>query len=336
MLYEFALIHDVFDPATLNPDAGLRVALTEILRGIERNGLIANLHKERWLKHISEDLIPQISPSTRDVIIAALGQLDNRHRIVRHPKNPGCDPASNREWLDTAELSNAQVPFQGIVLTNSLLATLGNPGANLMELSQVLNSAQWTGRKNTTPIQLSEADFRRKLSPVLRFARTVTVVDPYLSPTDDVKFPGGTEVRKVGENMRFVELIAGLLGNRNGGIVPGRIILHASADSQNLEPPDVAIHLGIWKTKLGQLKGKFNHAFTVCYWENRGSKVMHDRFILTDQCGIGSQDSFKCQYRQSPTSTIWSLLDEDDRVAMLSEFDAANPAYDFVDTYESN
>jgi hypothetical protein len=329
MLYEFAVTPDVFDSSVLNPSAALCVIVNQILSGIEQNGLIANLHRDLWLKHVRADRLPHVTPAERDQIIATLELLDNRHRFVRHPKNPNGDPTCDPDWLATAELSNAQLPFHGIVLSQPLFATVASPGPNLLELSLVLNSQLWTGRKMTRRVVLSDADFRGNLAPTLRFARSVTIADPYLSPIPSA--------RRRGESLRFIDLVADLLGNRNGVRVPGRIVLHANADSQNLSAQDVTNHLAIWKTELTALKAQFQHSFKISYWEKRFDSIdFHNRYILTDQCGIASQHSFKCQYRTTPALTTLSILDEDDRVAALGEFDPANPAYDFIDSYESN
>jgi len=68
VLYEFAMTPDLFDASVINSDASARVILVELLRGIADNGLLANLHKDRWLRHISEDRIPTLPPALRDKV----------------------------------------------------------------------------------------------------------------------------------------------------------------------------------------------------------------------------------------------------------------------------
>jgi hypothetical protein len=40
---------------------------------------------------------------------------------------------------------------------------------------------------------------------------------------------------------------------------------------------------------------------------------MHDRFILTDQCGISTPGGLDCRSHTHANSTDWNLLDEEAR-----------------------
>ena len=48
---------------------------------------------------------------------------------------------------------------------------------------------------------------------------------------------------------------------------------------------------------------------------------MHDRFILTDQCGIFTPGGLECRTHSHANSTDWSLLDEDVRQRRWNEYD---------------
>ena len=111
MLYEYSLIPDVFDSTLLycSPEAAKDVS--QLLRGIADNGLLADLHKGRWRDHIAALLgaIPNGAPeegrsNPKDRIAACLKLLDDRNRLVRHPKRANGEPSSHREWLDLAML----------------------------------------------------------------------------------------------------------------------------------------------------------------------------------------------------------------------------------------
>ena len=70
--------------------------------------------------------------------------------------------------------------------------------------------------------------------------------------------------------------------------------------------------LNLWKQKLEPLIKEHNHTFRVFLWESRERKEkMHDRFILTDQCGISISGGLDCRTHSHANSTVWSLLDED-------------------------
>jgi hypothetical protein len=52
VLYEFAMTPDGFDTTVVDGDPTLGVILVQLLRGMCDNGLIANLLKDCWVKHV--------------------------------------------------------------------------------------------------------------------------------------------------------------------------------------------------------------------------------------------------------------------------------------------
>ena len=86
VLYEFAMTPDLFDASVANSDGSASIILVELLRGIAENGLLANLHKDRWLRHVTEKRATTLSPALKDKVLTCLSVLHDRHRLVRHPK----------------------------------------------------------------------------------------------------------------------------------------------------------------------------------------------------------------------------------------------------------
>jgi hypothetical protein len=74
VLYEFALTPDVFDVTTLDGNSTLSVTLVELLRGACENGLLANLHRDQWLKYV-EARIEKLSPALKDRILSCFKVL---------------------------------------------------------------------------------------------------------------------------------------------------------------------------------------------------------------------------------------------------------------------
>jgi len=120
VLYEFAMTPDLFDASVANSDGRASIILVELLRGIAENGLSANLHKDRWLRHVTEKRATTLSPALKDKVLACLSVLHDRHRLVRHPKCMAGDPGNDKEWLNLAFDSHDRIPFHAIVLSQSL------------------------------------------------------------------------------------------------------------------------------------------------------------------------------------------------------------------------
>jgi len=72
VLYEFAMTPDLFDASVANSDGSASIILVELLRGIAENGLLANLHKDRWLRYVTEKRTTTLSPALKDKVLACL------------------------------------------------------------------------------------------------------------------------------------------------------------------------------------------------------------------------------------------------------------------------
>jgi hypothetical protein len=141
MLYEFAITPEVFDKPTLSVDPSLAVVLVELLIGLRLNGMVANLHKDKWIRHVKDERIALLSPSLKDKLLTCLDILQNRHRLVKHPRSAIGDPGTDDEWLDLALESHTRIPFHGIVLSQGLLTSCGHNCDAFVELNEVLDSS---------------------------------------------------------------------------------------------------------------------------------------------------------------------------------------------------
>ena len=316
MLYEFAIIPDVFDSSLIDADTALGITLVELLRGICDNGLIANLNREGWARHVQAERIAHLSPALRDRIITCLNTLDNRHRLVRHPRSATGDPASEHDWLALALDSHNRIEFYAIVLSDALLTSSGG-GLGFLGFSTVLDSAPWLARRRSLTIYKTNSQYRQLLAPILRHAKSLALVDPYLNAHESRY----TDV---------IDLCSDLMGSRAHDRLPGRIHIHTHINNQEPEGYDTNYYLAQWTRVLTPLATRDRHRFKVFIWRGKaGAKAFHDRFILTDQCGISIPAGLDARTASTHTTT-WSLLDEEDRRTNLDDYDPTISPFQIV------
>lgn len=322
MLYEFAFTPDTFDASLLNHDPVLSFTLIQLLRGVAENGLLANLNKGRWQQHIMQRL-EKLSPNSKHQIIACLNLLKDRKRLVKHARRKSGDPTDDLEWLELALDSHRRSPLHGIVLGEELLTRYGHHDDKpFIKLNGALDSARWQNRQRSITLTQSEADYRKYLTPVLRHARALTLIDPYMTCHEERFF-------------RTVKLCRALLGQRGDTALEGRIRIHArdpvtTGDYKHQE--SVENRLDAWERELRNLPKllKHSHRFEIFLWRmHPGGQKFHDRYIMTDQCGISAPAGLDCQVRSDNTTT-WTLLDEADRVHHLEKYDRATTPYKFL------
>ena len=103
LFYEYAITPDVFDARYISGDQRLEVILPVLLKGIIENGMIANLNKDGWIKQLRGNRLPAVTPvKLKDQLLSLLSILDDRHRLVRHPKSPFGDPDNDSKWFAIA------------------------------------------------------------------------------------------------------------------------------------------------------------------------------------------------------------------------------------------
>lgn len=310
LLYEFVMTPDVFDASNAPGDRELRGTLEELLQGMCDNGLVASLDKGRWRQHVLVRVDNLPKDRHRDRVIRLLSTLSDRRRIVRHPKRTAGPPASDSDWLETALEAHRLVPFYGIILTKRLLVQCDLDDPTFMELSRAMDSSRWENRGRSVTLTQSEADYRAVLGPLLRHARVLDIVDPYMNCREPRFF---TTVR----------LCAELMGQRGQDRLEGLIRIHAgdpavvgSRHHQEL----AATRLDEWERQLQPLVGRHHRTFEIFLWAKRlGGQPFHDRYLLTDQCGVSAPGGLDCPGGSEANRTTWVLLDDDDRRRHLKE-----------------
>ena len=303
MLYEVALTPDVFSATEHKANPALTAELKALLRDLVHNGLIADLHKGGLSKHIYEE-IKAFPQQQRPLVMSLLNTLKDRQRFVEHPKSSS-EPLTAQSWLGLALYSHKQTAFHSIVVGRELAAEFHLEDGRLLELSQVLDSQKWQERALTPTVSTDEQGYRTVLAPILRYAKAVDLIDPFLSAND--------------KKGKFVELCAELLGQRCGSRESGRIHIHASKGQFNsIQKHTVADWFNDWRVLLVPLHQQYGHRFRVFLWEKpTEGQRFHDRFILTDQCGVSIPAGFDFV---KGSSTDWSFLDHQTTLQRRDQF----------------
>lgn len=315
MLYEFAITPDVFDPSIHETNPALSVTVVELLRGICDNGLVANLHRAAWSRHVREQRIGDLPQDLRDRIIACLEMLDRRQRLVRHPRGTAGDIPSDQEWLTLALNSHNLLAFHGIVLSEPLFRTARCNGAHFLELSTVLNSPQWLGRQRSLDVHKTQAEYRQTLAPVLRYTKSLSLVDPFFN-AHEAKYTD------------MLRLCSELTGRPRHDRTHARIDIHADFDKQKPDDADETALTNLWRHVLQPLADQDGHRFRVFLWRARaGGRAFHDRYLITNQCAISTPHGLDIERRATPSLTTWSLLEEHIRLRSLEDYDPATSPY---------
>ncbi len=314
MVYEFAITPELFDASVINAENESE-KLIEILRAINDNGgILADLNKGGWAKYVRQkmDTLPQ---KQKDRFLKLLTKLKDRNRLVRHQKGKR-PPSTDQDWLKLALNSHEKIPFHAIILSEALKASCDKKCDNFFECDNFLDSDQREKLINATlTCPFSYDKYKSAFAPVLRYAKCLTIIDPYMHLLNP-------------ECSKIITICSELLGKRrpkHGKFPETRIVIHAqdSGVRENLsyKPSD-------WEKKLKPLSSKYDHIFKVYLWK-REAKKLHARYILTNQCGILSSESFCC--KENPNSDdngTWSLIGRKRQEQLEDEYDPSTQSQD--------
>ena len=107
---------ELFDASIINGDKRAEVILPQILNGMLKNGgLLANLNKDEWRRHVEERIETLVYdfPDLRDKLLKLISTLDDRNRLIRHPKRSKRrdDLITDQDWLSFTLDSHKEIRF---------------------------------------------------------------------------------------------------------------------------------------------------------------------------------------------------------------------------------
>lgn len=318
MLYEFAIIPDVFDAAANNEKNS--TILKEFFKGVCINGLVANLYKDKWITYIKDNKLDLLDQNTRNKVMSCLSTLVSRNRLVRHPKLLQYDPDSDLKWLEHALASHNTHLFHAIISSNKVLSQPINKSEELIDLEVLLDSSIWEKRVTSIFVTKKSNDYCIYFPSILRYAKHIHLVDPYFDCSDRYK--------------RTLKICVDCLANRNQKI---EFNIHAGLP----EDVTVAKRLSEWeltiksinKEHLDRTGKNLDIVFNINLWRQKlWGQAFHDRYILTEQCLISVAHGLDCGSKNAESiRTTWSLMEDSMRSTISDDFKIATSPYDFLD-----
>jgi hypothetical protein len=329
MLHHFAITPEVFAPESVNFMSPPGVVLIEILKGLCQNGLLANLHAGRWITEVKrQQAHKELPASVRDHIEKYLSLLHDRNRFITHPAGAASLENDELRWIKwSLERHRADCKNQmaGVISTDDFISLSEINDEGLIRISEALYAECWNNRKCSARFTKTHSNFRNQVAPIVRYARKVNLIDPYLNCREPRFFD-------------TVQTVAEMLGKHDNCQTPGTIHIHAG-DPELMGPENlresVNDRLNRWGVELQPVADYWGHVLRVFLWGKKpGGKKQHDRYIITDQCGVeapGGLDFLPDDEAAAANFTTWSLLEpEQTRTILLEEYHKSKSPYEHL------
>ena len=292
MLSQLTIVPRAFNPAHASSpnalDSGIG-CLNDLCRA---EGLFLDLRNGGWSSFLEK---------LNDRSKAFLKFAKNRNRIIPVEGKLEADPNEDDEWLWEAQALNEKGRMRAIV-ADEQMAGDNTHDAAVTSIERLNRTAWWEDRSTTAEISRTTKDYHETLRPILRQARLLMFIDPYIDP--------------LAENYEeFPQLLfsAGTKENRP------LIQIHRANWRKTSEGKNVPQGMGAWIsdfTEWGKLLEAAGIACEVYIWPN-----VHDRYLVTDIVSINVPNGFDIAKKVQPP-TRWTRLPHADQERLQKEYDS--------------
>jgi len=300
MIAEYALIPDVFAPASYASPEACDRHLRELKEGIISRGVVRNLHNGGWWSFIEKHR-DRWDKRGREL----LKKLKQQGRLCGAVSCAGEAPEDSAGWCVEALASHAQAPLSGIV-ADDLTATehLGNDA--VAPVTKLTEQTWWMGGKNSIELKRTTDAYLQALEPTLTHSKSIMFIDPHLDPT-------------LSHYGSIVEMLRAC-----GSRTPGpRIEIHRVCYSGSGPGRQIRTNAEweeCFKAVLGQTVRQSGLGVEVFIWTD-----FHDRYLISNLIGILIPNGFDIEL--NPSITRWARLDHEHRDSVQREFDPPSGAH---------
>jgi hypothetical protein len=315
LFHEYALTPQIFAKEYCE-DRLFQKDLVNFLKGLRKNSMIGNLNKEQWQKEVKKEL-SLLPLSLRDKLMQLLQELSKYNRIVTHESVTKEESIKDEEqWLDLIKNEDNIEPYSAIVSTENT----DKLHTNHLTIEQLLEHPSWENRRYSFILNQTKENIEKHTKKFLMYAKKLTISDPYF-----------TYNRNDDETLL---LFADLFAQRRGKRLQNRqIIIHTSYNEKDKFVDINSLKYKIqWVRLFQKIYENYGHKVTLNVWKDENyPKLVHDRYLITDQGGIHSGRGFTIIDAES----TWSLLENDDMRKCLNKF-VANYAKSFSLVFSLN
>lgn len=297
LLCEFAITPDVFDTASYSSEELAEVHLIHLKKRLQKDSVVRNLRNGAWLNYFL-DSGRSFNKKGFELIV----WMKTHNRLRDCPLQLKEFDASEYAWCEEALNSHASDPLNGIICSEGT-----GPRYQDNQYVSAVNNLEavnwWTEETNSVTMEKNGANYIAHLSPILKYANSIMIVDAYLDP--------------VRPQFRDVIDVLKELKGRNP-MPPVEIHrLNSVGSGSNRE----AVTNEKWEKdfceKMSALVTELGLKIEVFLWD-----YIHDRHIITDMAGFLLGNSLDTT--SDPRSPVtWSRISREDRDKWQKFYDPA-------------
>lgn len=308
MIYELALTPGLFSK---DENGSSLSALQHLLYTIvKENHLIGVARKKRWRPAVYKAIASLESPF-REKIGKLLNTLQDRGRLIsrQYQTNPVRLPTTDLEWLAEFVLAHSENPFDAIVtLLTSRISCDGLPDC-VYEVESILDKPLFQNYEHSRRVKRRASEFIKFLKPLMLYSQSILLIDPHIDPTVE----------------RYRRPIAALINTAfDRGRYPNPAIFEIHLKAKE----DVAQQENEIKKELTPRMNSECRVRFVLWAERQSQETFHNRFILTNICGIKVGQGLDEPKHGGSDYDDWDVIGENHRQEIWHQFQRGSTTFD--------
>ena len=306
MLYEYALIPDVFDPGAYTVAAFADKLPHYLKETLLNDSLVRDLRDGGWsaycmaessnLSRLGKEIIRKLANSNRlRPFAAALPEI----------------PEAASDWCNEAIQSHQISALTGITSAHATKSRFRQ--LEVASIEDLTGCPWWRGRSSSLTLDRKTTDYLKCLERLSSHARHLMFIDPFLDPSQ-------TQYRE------FHRLLSPLAGRTPSPLIE----LHRKCYVDDGGRRSV-LTTKEWQAQfqpLSQQLSLIGLKATVFLWSD-----FHDRFLISNLVGISVPHGFDVSTRPNDL-TPWTRLGKLDRARWQLEFDEAGAGLRLIGKFE--
>ena len=295
-----------FTPHSFDKDIALenQIKFEKLLNSLDDitdSGIIIGISRQ-WKNRIIEH-INKYDENNQSELKEILKRLQDRQRLVSYPisKEFGEDESN---WIEQANTLNEKRLFDVIIASKD--------GKTSKQIDHI--DRRFFKNKGAITHKQTKRFMTDMLLPILSYADIVTVMDPYfsLNRTDYIE---------------TMEVVCKNLANHHGIKDEAIIDIHTSIKGMIVNKEFKWEESDKWPEIIKKYEYDYGHTISLNIREDLEDNKWHDRWIITNQCGISMG---KGADRSDSTDSTWSLLDWKELSIISNKFDQNREVYNYI------
>lgn len=181
MIDEYALIPDIFDPASYSQAGYIDMCLPHLKGALYNEAIVRDLCDGDWSDWCSK---PDRITSSHRLAGEILRKLKTRNRLRRFPRQLNCTPSTSDEWCREAIQGHGVEQLSGIIASEQTKRAYGKDML-VASVEKLTGCDWWQSRSCSALLQRTTDSYLKATAKLAVCANSLMFIDPNLDPSNN-------------------------------------------------------------------------------------------------------------------------------------------------------